>query len=99
MSRQWQASYENLGDVSDSLRDAIKMLRKAIPSCLPGPNPQPSGPVDVVSDLQQRLQEMEDLLKRFENDRKNFYVSHETLPTAKPRTAFAFGPLPAVESA
>lgn len=99
MSRHWEPSYESLGDVSDCLREGIKMMRKTVPTCKQGPIRHPGAPVDVGADLEQRLADMVALLKRFEEDRTHFFMSHNETPAAKPKSSFPFvGILPATDT-
>ena len=97
MTRNWENIYANLGDVTDCLRDALRTLRKELPRAVPGA--ARGGPtVDVRANLEQRVQSIQEVIQRLEQDRSDFWVSHSPeVLSARPQPPFMFS-VPPVEA-
>ncbi|UIF89427.1 hypothetical protein [Cupriavidus sp. UYPR2.512] len=95
MSRNWESTYANLGDVTDCLRDAVRTLRKEIPRAEMGKaRGLPSG--DVKANLEQRIESIQEIIRQIEQDRSDFYISHSPeVRSARPQPNVLFGALPA----
>ncbi|PNE59644.1 hypothetical protein A8H39_00400 [Paraburkholderia fungorum] len=95
MSRNWENVYANLGDATDCLRDAVRTLRKELPSAAPG-SARGTPTVDVKANLEQRIAQIQEVIRLVEQDRSDFYVSHTAeVRSARSQSNFLFGTQPA----
>ncbi|KAF7956322.1 hypothetical protein AWV80_38655 [Cupriavidus sp. UYMU48A] len=93
MSRNWESTYANLGDVTDCLRDAVRTLRKEIPRAEMGKaRGVPSE--DVKANLEQRIESIQEIIRQIEQDRSDFYMSHTPeVRNTRPQPSILFGAL------
>ncbi len=93
MSRNWESTYANLGDVTDCLRDAVRTLRKEMPRAEMGKaRGVPTG--NVKANLEQRIESIQELIRQLEQDRSDFYMSHSPeVRNARPQPNVLFGAL------
>lgn len=94
MSRNWENTYANLGDVTDCLRDAVRILRKEIPRAEMGnARGLPTG--NVKANLEQRIESIQEVIRQIEQDRSDFYMSHSpVVRSTRPQPNGLFGALP-----
>lgn len=95
MSRNWESTYANLGDVTDCLRDAVRTLRKEIPRAEMG-KARGIPTEDVKGNLEQRIEAIQEIIRQIEQDRTDFYMSHSPeVRSVRPQPSILFGALPA----
>jgi len=96
MTRDWERSYEHLGDVTGCIRDGIDTLRRTLPRCTQAidANGKHIGE-NVQPELDRLLTQMQSLHEQIEKVRSAYFLSHNVqLPTAAPLTsAFPFATL------
>jgi hypothetical protein len=93
MSRNWESTYANLGDATDCLRDAVRTLRKEIPRAEMG-KARGVPTANVKTNLEQRIEAIQEIIRQIEQDRSDFYMSHSPeVRNSRPQPNVLFGAL------
>lgn len=91
MSRNWENTYANLGDVTDCLRDAARTIRKEIPRAEMG-MARGLPTEDIKAKLEQRIESIQEIIRQIDKDRSDFYMSHSPeVRSARPQPNSLFG--------